>query len=122
MLTVLVIVQALEHLGDVGKKRGFVLDLRYAGTFDEAAHGREYRAVILDENFQLVVIVRPVGPHAFVQSPGKLLVGEVLDEHRVELLEERAESHDAAMSADSVNQGHELAVLFGKLVVDLLER
>lgn len=40
----------------------------------------------------------------------------------MELLQKRTESRDAAMSSDAIDQRHELAVLFGELVVDLLER
>ena len=48
-------------------------------------------------------------------------MGEMPYEHRMELLENRAESDDAAMLADAIDQGHELSVLLGELVVDLLE-
>ena len=49
-------------------------------------------------------------------------MGEVPDEHRMELLQNRTESQDVAMPSNAIDQGHELAVLFGELVVDLLER
>ena len=46
---------------------------------------------------------------------------KMLDEHRVKLLEERTKSDETAMSANAIDEQHELGMLLGELSVDLLE-
>ncbi len=48
-------------------------------------------------------------------------MGEMLYEQRMKLLEEGAEPNDPAMTSNAFDQRHELSMLAGEFVVDLLE-
>ena len=67
-------------------------------------------------------MARPTRTHAFVQSTGKLLVGEMPDEDGVQLLEQWSEPHESTVISNAIDERHQLAMLAGELFEHFCER